>query len=372
MTKEELIAKVVEEISSKVSQRLTQNIPSSLVQEYKATGQLKCSPVRAWFKHQAKLPMTSEEIKALDNVQWNNDRISIPLNLTGNITRSAEASDLIPTRIADAFVEQLGAWNVVRRVATLFQTSTGEKITIPIIDDRSNSAAWLTSTGVDMTTSVSPTIESLTLDAKTVNSKPIVIENSLIRDSAVDLEGLIGRIIAERVGRFANNKATVGSGASGDPYGIVTASPTQNTAAVGTISYDDIVDLIFSVEEPYRSVGQFMMNKFTIAYLYELKDGQNRPLFISEPSGKPAGTILGYPVIENRDMSSVDKGNKPIIFGDFSVYAYREVATLEIAVLKERFIEFNSLGFLAFYDFDCGLTATSTTGAIKSLTVKAS
>lgn len=369
--REELINRLVGQIADKVTERLTPNIPPSLVQEYRGS-ELGVSPVRAWFKYQARLPMTQEEIKLLDNLQWATDKIGIPLNLTGQITRTDQSANLVPTRIADAFVEQLGAWNAIRENCNLIQTSTADKIRVPLFDDRSNTAAWLTSSGVDMTTSVSPTITGVTLDAKTVTSKPIVVDNALIRDSAIDLEGLLARIIAERIGRFANNKATVGTGSSGDPYGIVTASPSQNTASVGAVTYDDLVNLIYSIEEPYRQNARFMMNKSTVAYILQLKDSQNRPLFVPDPSGRPTGTILGFPIVENRDMPNVGGGNKPILFGDLKAYAYREVATLQLAILKERFIEFNSLGFLAFYDFDCALTAASTTGAIKVLQVRAS
>ena len=368
--KEELIAKLVSEISAKVSERLAPNIPSSVVQDYKGLSP-GISPVRAWFKYQAKLPMSSDEIKTLDALQWATDKISIPLNLTGQITRTDQTSNVIPTRIAEAFVEQLGGWNAIRDNCNLIQTSTGEKIRVPQVDDRSNTAAWLTSSGIDMTTSVPPTITGVTLDARTVSSKAIVIDNTLVRDSTIDLEGLLGRIIAERIGRFANNKATVGSG-SNEPHGIVTASPSQQTAAQGTIAYDDLVGLIYSIEEPYRSSGKFMMNKSTIAHVCKIKDSQNRPLFISDPSGKPGGTILGFPIVENRDMADVGASAKPIIFGDMKVYAYREVSTLQLAILRERFIEFNSLGFLAFYDFDSAMLATSTTNAIKALQVKPS
>lgn len=369
--KEELIKKIVDGISSRITERLAPNIPASLVENHRNNLGV-VSPVRAWLKYHNKIPLTQEETKVLDTLQWATDIISIPVNISGNLTRTNEADNLVPTRVADVFVEQLGDWNVIRENCQLIQSSTGDKIRVPKVDDRSNTADWLTSSGVDMSTSVGPSITSVTLDAKTVTSKPIVIDNSLIRDSAIDLEALLARIIAERIGRFANNKATVGSGSGGDPTGIVNSVPTMNTSAAGTISYDDIVDLVFSIEEPYLSNAKFMMNSATRGYLYKIKDSNNHPLFVPDPTGKPEGTILGFPIVVNRDTPSVAGNNKPIVFGDLTVYAYREVATLQLAILKERFIEFNSLGFLAFYDFDCALLATSTTGSIKSLTVKAS
>ncbi len=330
------------------------------------------SPVRAWARDVYGYA-TADEKRLLDDLGWRgkND-ITVPLNLNGGLFRAGESGDVIQTRIGQATVEMLSNYDAVRRVATVLTTDTMDKLTMPIVDDTSNTAALLSSS-VDMTASVDPTISSVTLDCYTLQSKPIVIGTTLLRDSAVDLEQILADLIAQRIGRAANGYETTGTG-SGQPTGLLASSggvPTAKTAAKSNVlAWDELLDVIYAIDQAYRANAVWMMHPSILAAIQKIEDDYGRPLFYPDLTGQSPGRLLGYPVVENASMpSSLSASAKVAIFGDFKRYVIREVNQLRLLALQERFAEFDAVGFLAFYYFDAKLVAASTTRAIGCLTM---
>src|SRR5690606_7177084 len=146
---------------------------------------------RAWLKYHAGASMSSDERMAMNKLGIAGAReVAIPLNLTGTITRSDQDANLVPTRIGDAVVESLSQYNAVRSAATVISTTSADNLRLPIVDDRANQAALLTTAGVDMATGVSPTISSVPLGVYTLHSGLVPVHLGLIRDSAVDVENV--------------------------------------------------------------------------------------------------------------------------------------------------------------------------------------
>src|SRR5690606_3040040 len=127
----------------------------------------------------------------------------------------------------------------------------------------------------------------------------------------------------QRLGRRANTELTTGDG-NGDPNGIVTASTLGKTAAAAAaVTYDEIIDLVHSVDPAYRASPKtrFMFNDSTLGVLRKLKDGEGRYIWTAGDvqNGVP-GTILGYRYSINQAMAGVATGEKSMIFGDFGKY----------------------------------------------------
>ena len=366
---DDLLDQVASQIVTRVMARLetaTKPEPSTAAPPLATSSDVNLSlGLRAWLKYHAGANMSSDERMALNRLGIAGDReVLVPLNLTGAITRADQQANLVPTRIGDAVVESLSQYNAVRSVATVISTTTAENLRLPIVDDRANQAALLTTSGVDMTTGVSPTISSISLGVYTLQSGLVPVHFGLIRDSAVDIEQVLGRVIGERLGRKANELETTGTGTN-EPQGILAAAPIAVTAASATaIDWKELVDLVSYVDPAERVAAAWMMHPTTLAAISKLTDDHGRPLFWPDLTGAGPGRLLGYPVVENPNMPTIATGAKVIVFGNLKRYVIREVANIRLRILQERLVEFDAIGMLAFYDFDAALHAAATTKAL--------
>jgi len=338
-------------------------VPQSKVEPIDGTRKLQ-----AWLKLRTGMGLTGEEAEAVEGMKDHSEVFLVP---RADITRGSQGAHIIPTTIADQVINELGTYSAVYRVSQVMRTATTENLKIPIVDDTGN-AAMLVGTGVPMT-SVDPAVSSVTLSCYTLCSKPVVVNRTVLRDSAVNLERILSQVLSDRIGRTANSYFTKGTGAS-EPRGLLASSggvPTRvTTAASNAITFGEILALYFAVEEQFRTRGTWMGNTSTILYLRSLADNDGRPLLIENPvTGMPA-TIFGRPVVENPDMDAIAAGKKVLIFGDFSRYVIREIPQIRLKVLEERFAEYDAVGLMAFYDFDASLVATSNTKAIACLAMK--
>lgn len=245
--------------------------------------------------------------------------------------------------------------------AEVINTDTGNDIPWPTNDDTSNEGALLSEN-----TQISEqdlTFGQKTLDGYTYTSKLIRVSLQLIQDSGIDAEAFVGRKAGERLGRIYNNHQTVGTGSS-QPQGAITGATTGKTTSSGTaITYNEIVDLIHSVDVAYRQAPPsdvaFMLHDLVLAYVRKIRDdsggsGLGRPIW--EPSvqvGVP-DSLLGYRVVVNNHMAStVATTNKTIAFGNFRAgYVVRNVNGGQLMRLEERYADYLQVGFFAFGRMD--------------------
>lgn len=201
-----------------------------------------------------------------------------------------------------------------------------------------------------------------TLGASTYSSKLIRVPLQLLQDSGIDIEPFIGRKAGERIGRIQNRHFTAGNGASGQPQGLITGATVGKTTAGATaITYDEMVDLIHSVDPAYRASGRcrWELHDLVLAYVRKIRDdsggaGVGRPIW--EPSvqkGVP-DQLLGYEVTVNQHMdSTVTATKKTIGFGDVqAAYVIRKVNGGQLMRLGERYADQLQVGFFAFQRAD--------------------
>lgn len=196
-----------------------------------------------------------------------------------------------------------------------------------------------------------------TLGAYTFVSGPGLVSLQLLQDSGLDIESIVARKMGERLGRIQNTRFTTGTGSS-QPQGYVYGASTGKTTAGATaIIYNEIIDLIHSVDAAYRATGrcQFKMHDLILAYVRKIRDdsggsGLGRPIW--EPSvqaGQP-DTLLGYGITVNNDMdSTVATTKKTMAFGDHQAhFVVRRVAGGQVMRLAERYAEYLQVGFIAY------------------------
>lgn len=262
----------------------------------------------------------------------------------------------VPKELADEIIKVMKDWgpmydgDVVREIVT----GSGNELDFATNDDTPNSAASLAE-GADITDDGTGDLVfgQARLDAY-VDATPFVkISFELMQDSAFNLEAYVAEALGERLGRRANNRLTVGTGAA-QANGVATASTLGKTAASGAaIAADEVLDLFHSVRAPYRRSPKcrFMFADTTLLAIRKLKDGQGNYLWQlgNVQTGAP-DTLLSKPYSINDDVAAIALSAKPILFGDFSRYFVRKVGSPLIGTVRERFWPKIGMAGLIRYD----------------------
>jgi HK97 family phage major capsid protein len=216
-------------------------------------------------------------------------------------------------------------------------------------------------------TTPDPTFGQVYWDAYDYTSDAVLVPYRLMQDSVFDIGTILGGMLGERLGRKVCQDDTTGSGAN-QPKGIVTAATLGVTTAGATaITFDEVLDLIFSVDPSHRANGRFMFHDLVLSTLRKLKDGQGKYLWEpSTQSGIP-DRLWGYPYTINMEMSStVAATDKTMLFGDLRKYKVRQVADVRFYRLTERYRDNDQDGFVAFSRQD-GNLLTAGTAPVKYL-----
>lgn len=274
----------------------------------------------------------------------------------------------VPTELANRIVQTMKDWGPMYDpgITDEIVTSSGNPFDIPTNDDTGNSAAALAE-AADPTddNSGDMVFGEKNLSAFVYATPWLKISFELLQDSAFNLESFIGGKLGERLGRLANNKLTVGTGA-GQPNGIVTASSLGKTAAAAAaIAADELIDLQHSVNAAYRRSPKcgWMFRDTTLAVIRKLKDGQGNYVWsMGDVRIGAPDLLLGKPYHVNDDVAAIATAARTVIFGDLNAYLVRKVGRPVIGTVRERF--FPKVGMIGLIRFDGELTDTA---AVKHL-----
>lgn len=243
----------------------------------------------------------------------------------------------------------------MRQVADVMRTETGNALPWPTSNDTSNEGE-IVGENADFGASVDPTFGAVMFNAYKYSSKPILVPFELLQDNAVNLASVLGTMIGERIGRHQNKHFTVGDAAS-KPKGIVTASTLGVTAASATaIKADELLTLQHKVDPAYRPGAMYMLHDDILLEIRKLKDGQGQ--YIWQP-GLIAGIpnlMVGFPYMVNQAMdNTMAAGKKTLLFGQLGKYKIRDVQTIRMKRLEERYAEKDQIAFIAFMRSDGNL-----------------
>lgn len=264
----------------------------------------------------------------------------------------------VPEGFRQRIVERLKAWGSVRDNAEVITTEGGGDLPWATNDDTASVGAILAEN--TQVTELDVVLGTEQLGAYTYTSRLVRASLQLLQDSAFDVEEFLARKFAQRLGRATNAHFTTGTGTA-QPEGVVTGSGVGKVGATGqtlTVTYNDLVDLMYSLDSAYRDGAAWMLGDAAIGGLRKIRDdsggaGLGRPIW--EPSvqvGQP-DSLLGRPIIANPDMPAMAANAKSILFGNFEAgYIIREVLGIQSLRLEERYADFLQVGFLAFLRTD--------------------
>lgn len=263
---------------------------------------------------------------------------------------------LVPPAFRAGVIEAMKAFGGMRvSGAQIIGTAEGQDLPFATNDDTGNVGEILSEGAT--ASEANPTFGQVILKAYVYSSKVVRVSNQLLNDSAFGLEGWLTGVFATRLGRITNQHFTSGSGAN-EPSGILgDATLGVTAAAVGAVTFDEIQDLIHSVDPAYRGAPSFglMFHDQTLRDLKKLKDGDGQYLWsMGTTSGEP-DRIAGVRYTINQDMPVMATGNKAILAGDFSNYVIRDVEGMVVRRLEELYALQNQVAFIAFSRHDGGL-----------------
>lgn len=255
------------------------------------------------------------------------------------------------------------------QVADVMRTEHGNEMTWPTADDTGNEGEIVGESKTIGEQDVA--LGGVVFNAYKFTSKFVKVPRELIEDSAFDLAAWLGMLLGERIGRALNRKTTVGTGAA-QPFGIVPASALgKETAGATALTFDEILDLKHSVDPAYRPGSRFMFHDNVLLVVKKLKDLQGKYLWERSTTAGEPDTIDGDPLMINQHMNgTLAAGNKTMVYGQLSKYKIRQVRTLILKRLTERFADTDEEGFVAFLRGDGNLLDAGT-GPVKHLLQKA-
>ena len=252
------------------------------------------------------------------------------IRATMSTTTGSQGGYTVQTDVATRIIDSLKMYGGMRQVATVLKMDAGNDMQFPTSDGTSEVGELI---GQNTTaTAADPTFGAITVSVYKFSSKIVAIPFELLQDSQVDVAAFVEGRLGTRIGRATNQYFTTGTGSS-QPNGVVTATSAGKTGTTGqttTVIFDDLVDLVHSVDQAYRMSPscRFMMNDASLKVIRKIKDSQNRPIFLpgyDGLAGSMADSLLGYGITINQDVATMAANAKSILFGDFSKYLIRDV-----------------------------------------------
>ncbi len=224
---------------------------------------------------------------------------------------------LAPDEFERTLVEALEEQNIFRQFAHVITTSSGDR-KIPVVASK-GTASWIDEEAAFPESD--DTFGMLSIGAFKL-ATTIKVSDELLHDSVFDVASYIAKEFARRIGAAEEEAFFTGNG-TGRPTGILNATggaETGVTSAGANISFDDVIDLYYSLRSPYRRNAVFMMNDSTVRALRKLKNGSGDYLWQPSVTAGTPDTILNRPVYTSSYMPTVAAGAKSILFGDMSYY----------------------------------------------------
>jgi HK97 family phage major capsid protein len=280
---------------------------------------------------------------------------------------TSHAGVQVPHPIAKDIADALKSYSAMRRVATVITTESGGALDWPNSDGRAEEGEQLDQNGAASQQDMN--FGSTQIPTYKFSSKIIKVPVELWQDTSVDFAGLMDKRIASRIGRITNRKLTVGTGTN-EPMGVVTAVSVGKVGASGqtaTLIYDDLEDLVASVNDAYRQSPRcaWMLHEQTLQFIKKMKDSQGRPLNLVSRGADMQQYLLDYPVVTNNDMPAMAASAKSVLFGDFASYVIRDALEGEVRKLTDSALILNGqMGFISFSR--AGGALTDVGGSIKA------
>ena len=247
---------------------------------------------------------------------------------------------LLPQRLEARLVNAMNTISVLRPLCT--EVTTSGDSALPIVNGHGK-AAWVPE-GHPI-----PMVKDA-FDRVNLNSHKLAaiirVTSELLKDSAVDIEAYLANTFADRMA-VGEEEAFIAGDGMGKPLGLIhQAKVGCETQTAGTVSIEDVLNLIFSVPEKHRRNGTLLMNDNMLLSLYKQCAAQGQNLWLGKTNDGKNDTFFGYRIVRCASMPDAASGSMPILFGDFKQVYINNNGYRSIKRLDQLFIANDHIGFL--------------------------
>ena len=257
----------------------------------------------------------------------------------------SEGGYLVPDEYEHTLIEALEDQNIFRQLAHVIHTSSGDR-KIPVVASK-GTAAWIDEEAAYPENDDS--FGQVSIGAYKLATM-IKVSDELLNDSVFDVPSYIAREFARRIGAAEEEAFFTGNG-TGKPLGILAETGGAETgvtaAKADSLTFDEVMDLFYSLRAPYRRNAVFIMNDSTVKALRKLKNGNGDYIWQPSVTAATPDTILNRPVYTSGFMPALGTGNKTILFGDLGYYWVADREGRSFKRLNELYAATGQVGFLA-------------------------
>ncbi len=258
--------------------------------------------------------------------------------------------------VADDFVARIEtamkAFAGVRNTrATIVRTAGGNEMPMPTSDDTNNKGERVGENKAVGTQDI--TMGSKSLRAYMYSSKLLRVSIQFLQDTSIsNIEGWLAERLGERIGRKTAEEFITGTG-NNMPEGLESSTTEGKQGSTQTsIKYNEFVDMEHSIDPAYRRVSEWLLGDGLVKAAKKLKDGEGRPLWVPGIAVKEPDTILSYPFTVDQEIPNPAASRITGYFGDFSKFHIRDVNSMQMLRLTERYAEYLQVAFLLFSRHD--------------------
>ena len=309
---------------------------------------LTSAPVAAPTEDEAPVSKTGRGTKDYAKNFWRVMRSkSVPHEVMNalQVGTETEGGYLVPDEYEHTLVQALEEQNIFRQLAHVIHTSSGDR-KIPVVASK-GTAQW-----IDEEAQYPESDDSfgqVSIGAYKLATM-IKISEELLNDSVFDMPSYIATEFARRIGAAEEEAFFTGNG-TGRPLGILAETGGAQVGVTGAkadaVTFDEVMDLFYSLRSPYRRNAVFIMNDATVKALRKLKNGNGDYIWQPSVTAATPDTILNRPVYTSGFMPTLATGNKTILFGDLGYYWVADREGRSFKRLNELYAPTGQVGFLA-------------------------
>ncbi len=256
-----------------------------------------------------------------------------------SIGTDSEGGFTVPETWAPVLIQKLTDNVIMRQLTSAIPTANDRNL--PIVTDNGE-AGWIDENAAYPESDIA--FGNVKLAAHKLG-RIIKISEELLQDSGVDLVAEIARVFGLTFGLAEENAFFTGDGTKKPTGVLVTAEVGKTAASANAITWDELVDLEYSVREVYRNMATWVTAGNTAGMLRKMKSSDGVPLWQPSLQAGQPDVFNGKPLRTTEAMPAVATGAKAVAFGDFSNYRIADRGSIYMQRLDELFAKEGMVGF---------------------------
>lgn len=248
-----------------------------------------------------------------------------------NITTPAEGGHAVPEELDRSVHDLLVEISPFRSVANVVRVGSSDYK--KLVNVRGTASGWVGETAARPETA-SPQLAEIAPPIGEIYANLFATQH-MLDDAFFNVEDFISSNLATEFAQKEGAAFILGDGVN-KPKGFLTETFTDEVDGVrafGSLQYvptgvagdfaaapaggDVLIDVVHQVKAGHRNMGQWLMNKGTMALVRKLRDGDGNYLWRPGIERGMASQLLGFNVVEMEDMPDVAADSFSIAFGNF-------------------------------------------------------